>query len=122
MKDNGKLLLKITSAVFMIFGVIAAIVSLIDLLTKTGDTGWLISVILLLIASVAEIIIGFMGLKKSDDHSHANFFMTTGFALAILELLSMILFFTVWGLIGLILSVLYIAGGYMLRSFVVKHV
>lgn len=122
MKDNGKLLLKITSAVFMIFGVIAAIVSLIDLLTKTGDTGWLISVILLLIASVAEIIIGFMGLKKSDDRSNANFFMTTGFALAILELLSMILFFTVWGLIGLILSVLYIAGGYMLRSFVVKHV
>ncbi len=121
MNDNGKLLLKITSAVLMIFGVIAGVVALIDLINMTGSTGWLISIIVLLLASVAGIIIGFMGLKRSDDSSQANFFIAAGVVLAILELISMIAFFTAWSVIGFIAAVLYIIGGYMLRSPVIEH-
>ncbi len=117
MKDNGKLLLKIVSAVLMIFGVITAIVTFFALIGPAGaGTGWLISMIILLLAGVAEVITGFMGLKKSDDRSQANFFIITGFLLAILDLVSMISYFTVWGLIGFILAALYITGGYMLKS------
>lgn len=117
MKDNGKLLLKIVSAVFMIYGVIAAIVSLIALITTSGQgTGWLISTIILLLVNVAFIIIGFLGLKKSDDLSQASFFIIIGFVLAVLELLSMITYFSVWGFIGFVAAVIYIVGGYMLRN------
>jgi hypothetical protein len=117
MKSNGKLLLKIVSAFFMIFGVIAAIVTFIALIRPTGTgTGWLISTIILLLASVAEFITGFVGLKKSDDHSQANFFITIGFMLAVLELASIIAYFSVWALIGFIVAILYITGGYMLRN------
>lgn len=117
MKDNGKLLLKIVSAVFMIFGVIAAIVSFIALITTSVlGTGWLITTIILLLVNAVQVVIGFMGLKKSDDASQANFFIVIGFIFAMLELLSMITYFTVWGLIGFLLPILYIIGGYMLRN------
>jgi hypothetical protein len=115
--DNGKMLLKIISAILIIFGVIAVVVMFIALITVSGlGAGWLAASIILLLASVVGIIIGFMGLKKSDDPSEAGFFIVTGFVLAILDLISMIIFFTVWGLIGFLLPILYIVGGYMLRN------
>ena len=116
MKDTGKLLLKIASAVLMIFGVIAGIVAIIDLISKTGSTEWLISTIIVLLASVAEVILGYMGLKRSDDPLNSNFFVVTGFALVIVELICMIIHFTAWSLIGFLLPILYIAGGFMLRT------
>jgi Ca2+/Na+ antiporter len=117
MKDGGKLLLKIISVIFIIFGVIATVVSVIALITSTGlGTGWVIASIILLAASVIELIIGFMGLKKSDDPSQSNFFIVTGFVLGILMFVSMIMNFSAWNLIGFALPVLYIVGGYMMRS------
>lgn len=114
---NGKLLLKIASSIFIIFGVIAAIVSFIALIKSTGSgTGWQTGTILLLLASVIELIIGFIGLKKSDDASQSSFFIVTGFVIIILELVSMILEISAWNIIGFLLPVLYIAGGFMMRS------
>lgn len=117
MNDSGKLLLKIISVIFIIFGVIATVVSVIALITTSGlGVGWTIASVILLASSVIELIIGFVGLKKSDDPSQANFFIVTGFVLCILMLISMIMSFSAWNLIGFALPVLYIVGGYMLRG------
>jgi hypothetical protein len=108
MNDGGKLLLKIISVIFIIFGVIATVVSVIALITATGlGAGWVVASIILLASSVIELIIGFVGLKKSDDPSQANFFIVTGFVLGILMLISMIMSFSAWNLIGFALPVLY---------------
>ncbi len=117
MNDGGKILLKVISVIFIIFGVIATVVSLIALITST----WLgvilvISSIILLISSIIELVIGFIGLKKSDDPSQANFFIVTGLVLVILMFVSMVMNFSAWSLIGFALPVLYIVGGYMMRS------
>jgi hypothetical protein len=117
MNDGGKMLLKIISVIFIIFGVIATVVSVIALITSTGlGAMWVVASVILLAASVAELIIGFVGLKKSDDASQSNFFIVTGFVLGILMLISMILGFSAWNLIGFALPVLYIVGGYMMRG------
>ncbi len=116
MHDAGKLFLKIVSVIFIIFGVISTVASVIALVTlKDTGTGWVVASVVLLISSAIELVIGFIGLKKSDDPSQANFFVVTGIVLAILMLVSMVLGFSVWSLIGFLLPVAYIVGGYMLR-------
>jgi hypothetical protein len=117
MKDSGKVLLKVISVIFIIFGVIAVIASLIALFTLSGlGTAWVVATIILLISSLIELIIGIIGYKKSEDPGESNFFIITGFVLGILMLISLVMSFSVWNLIGFILPVLYIIGGYMLRS------
>ena len=117
MKYNGKLLLKAISIIFIVFGVIAAIVSIIALINLSGvGTIWVVGTVLLLISSLIELIIGIVGLKKSDDPSEASFFIVTGFILGIMMLISLVMSFSVWNLIGFALPVLYIIGGYMLRK------
>jgi len=117
MKDSGKVLLKVISVIFIIFGVIAVIASLIALFTLSGlGTAWVVATIILLISSLIELIIGIIGYKKSADPGESNFFIVTGFVLGILMLISIVMSFSVWNLIGFILPVLYIIGGYMLRS------
>ncbi len=117
MNDGGKMLLKIGSVVLVIFGVIATVVSIIALINSMGYGAiWVVATILLLISSVAELIIGIMGLRKSDDKSEANFFIITGFVLVILMIISLIMSFSAWNLIGFLLPILYIVGGYMLKN------
>jgi uncharacterized membrane protein len=116
MHDTTKLFLRIVSAVLIIFGVIASVAIVIGLTARRdAGAGWLVATVVLLISTVAETAVGFIGLRKSRDQSQANFFVATGFVLGILMLLSMILGFSVWSLIGLTLPVAYIVGGYMLR-------
>ncbi len=116
MHDTTKLFLRIVSAVFIIFGVIASVAVVIGLTTRRdADSGWMTAALVLLISTVAETAIGFIGLRKSKEPSQATFFVVSGIAVGILMLLSMILGFSVWSLIGLILPVAYIVGGYMLR-------
>jgi len=111
------MLLKVVSVIFIIFGAIATIISIIELTKLAGaSTGWVIASIILLLASVIELIVGFIGLKKSDDRSEASFFIVTGAVLSVLTLISMIIGFSAWGLIAFALPVLYIVGGYMLRN------
>ncbi len=117
MNDGGKILLKVISVIFIIFGAIATVVSLIALITSTWlGVIWVIASIILLISSIIELVIGFVGLKKSDDPSQANFFIVSGLVLVILMFVSMIMSFSAWNLIGFALPVLYIVGGYMMRN------
>lgn len=115
--NNGKTLLRVISIIFIVFGAISTIFSIIALIgTAVIGTGFIIATVLLLISSLIELIIGIVGLKKSGDPSDANFFIVTGFILGILMLISMIMNFSGWSLIGFVLPVLYIVGGYMLKK------
>lgn len=118
MKDSGKTLLRIISIIFIVFGAIATIFSLIALVAAiaSGIIMAIIATVLLVIGSLIEFIIGIMGLKRSGDKSSANFFVVTGYILGILMLIIMIMNFTAWSLIGFVLPVLYIVGGYMLKK------
>jgi hypothetical protein len=114
MRDSGKTLLKVISILFIVFGAIATIFSIIGLISLSG-TILVIATIILLIGSLIELVIGIIGYKKSSDPSDANFFMVTGFALGIIMLISMVMGFSAWSLIGFALPVLYIIGGYMIK-------
>lgn len=72
--------------------------------------------VLLLISSVLQLITGIAGVKKSDDPLQANFFIFNGCILCGLVLVSMIISFQIIALIGFILALLYITGGYMNKN------
>ena len=126
MNAPGKGMLKVVSILFIIFGAIATVVSLIAvfgaaaLSSLTGGVTaiLLVGMILLLIVSVLELIIGIIGVKKCADPSQAGFFIVTGIVLCVLALVSIILSisgggFDFTGLIGFVLPILYIVGGNM---------
>jgi len=121
MEAKGKSLLKVVSILFIIFGAIATIVTIIGLVGAAalsavtgGVTGLLtIALIILVISSVGELVVGIMGLKKCGDTSKANFFIVTGIIFAVLALVSTIMFFQVTSLIGFVLPILYIVGGFL---------
>lgn len=127
MNAPGKGLLKVVSILFIIFGAIATIISLIAVLGAAALTAYagelaavlMIGMILLLVVSVLELILGIVGLKKCGDPAKAGFFIVTGIVLCALSLLSIILTLTnggtfdVTGGVGFILPILYIVGGSM---------
>ena len=127
MDAPGKGMLKVVSILFIIFGAIATIVSIIAIIGSAVLTAYtvgfgaifLVGSILLLIVSVLELIIGIIGLKKCADPSQAGFFIVTGIVLVVLGLVSMFLTisnFQVTSLISFILPILYIVGGYMNKN------
>jgi hypothetical protein len=72
----------------------------------------------MLLASVLELILGIAGLKKCNDPARAGFFITCGIILCALSLVSLIMNavstgFSLTGLIGFALPILYIVGGIM---------
>ncbi len=119
MNAPGKGMLKVVSILFIVFGAIATVLSIIAVLgaglvaslAGTSATMIVVAAILLLVSSVAELVIGIMGIKKSGDPSKAMFFIVTGIILCVLTLVSMIMNFQVTSLIGFVLPVLYIVGG-----------
>ena len=119
MNAPGKGMLKVVSILFIIFGAIATLLSILALVgagflgAVTGGASALITVaaVILLITSIAELVIGIVGVKKSGDVSSAMFFIVTGIILCVLNLVSMIMNFQVTSLIGFVLPVLYIVGG-----------
>ncbi len=126
MNAPGKGLLKVVSILFIIFGAISTIVSLLALIGSAAITAYLgdlgiiliIATILMLIASVLELVLGISGLKKCGDPAKAGFFITTGTILCALTLISMIMNiasagFSITSLIGFVLPVLFIVGGSM---------
>ena len=114
---GAKMFLKLVSVVFVIFGVVAAMAAIIELVKSAGlGTSRFTALTAMLLSSVIELIIGFMGFKKSDYLSQSSFFIAAGFVLGILMLFSMILRFSAWNLIGFLLPVMYIVGGCMLRA------
>ncbi|MFZ5975010.1 MAG: hypothetical protein ACOYU3_06345 [Bacillota bacterium] len=122
--DSASNILKISSILFIVFGVIAAIISLIAVVGSGVVTAYagvfggalLFVSIIALLSSALEIIIGFLGLKKCNDPSQANYFIVTGAVLCGLGLISMISSFSITGLISFVLPGLYIYGGSMLKK------
>ena len=133
MDAPGKGILKVVSILFIIFGAIATVLSIIALVGSswisnnaaelandatgnivTGLSGLLVAgSVLMLITSVLELILGIVGLKKCDAPSQANYFIVTGIILSILALIGLIMNFQLTSLIGFVLPVLYIVGGAM---------
>lgn len=135
MDAPGKGILKVVSILFIIFGAIATVMSLIGLLgsaaltTAGGGFGSAVggilmaATVILLIVSVLELILGIVGLRKSGDPEKAGYFITTGIVLSILSLIPMIISFSygsfsVTSFISFVLPVLYIVGGVMSRRAV----
>jgi len=131
MNAPGKGLLKTVSILFIVFGAIALVVSLFAVFVSAAATVYtggfaailLIATILMLIVSVLEFVIGIMGVKKSADPTKAGFFIVTGIVLCALALVSTIMSiagesFSVTGLIGFVLPILYIVGGNMNKKAV----
>lgn len=135
MDAPGKGILIVVSILFIIFGAIAAVISLVGVLGSAalsaagGGFGYavggilMVATVLILIVSVLELILGIVGLRKSGDPDKAGYFITTGIVLAILSLIPMVInlsygSFSVTGLIGFVLPILYIVGGAMNRRAV----
>lgn len=132
MRAPGSSLLRLVSILFIIFGTITTFLSLIaifasalltsiigefSIVVAAAAGGILLTAsVILLISCVLQLITGIRGVKKSGDPSQANFFIVNGFILCGLVLLSMLISFQVMALIGLILAILYIMGGYMNKN------
>ena len=135
MDAPGKGILKVVSILFIIFGAIATVVSLLGLFGSAaltaagGGLGYAVggilmaATVILLIVSVLELILGIVGLRKCGDPGKAGYFITTGIVLSILSLIPLVINFSYSGfsltsLIGFVLPILYIVGGAMNRSAV----
>ena len=121
MHAPGKTLLKVVSVLFIIFGSIATIVSILGLLGGSlvpGVAGGLMTaaMVIALILSIFELILGIVGLRRSEDPENANFFMVSGVVLCVVALVSMMLSFQVTSLIGFVLPILFIIGGAMSKN------
>ena len=115
--SESKFLLKETSLLMVIFGVIAAVISVVALVNADNNPNyWATGLVLLLIASVLELVFGALGFRKSDDSERSGFFVFAGIVAAIVMFVILIMDFSVWSLLGLVLPILYIIGGAMLKS------
>jgi len=115
--SESKFLLKQTSLLMVIFGIVAAVVSLIALIRPEGNTNYMVlSLVLILIASILELIFGALGFRKSDDADRSGYFLTVGIISIIIMLIAAIVDFSVWSLVGIVLPFLYVVGGVMLRK------
>jgi hypothetical protein len=137
MNAPGKGLLKTVSILFIVFGAIATVVSLVGIIGSAalGTMGGVaasaiggmlfVAVILMLIVSVAELILGIVGLNRSGDPHKAGFFITVGIILCVVSLVPLIIsatagVFQLTSLIGFVLPLLYIIGGVMNRKVVAQ--
>lgn len=131
MEAPGKGMLKVVSILLIIFGAIGIITSLIALAASSIISGvaselgaydlegvardaanWaMIASVLSIVNSALCLVFGIMGIKKSADAAQGKFFIIAGIILCALALLSMIMFFSVIGLIGFVLPILFIIGG-----------
>lgn len=113
--SESKFLLKETSLLMVIYGVIASVISVVALVNADNNPNyWATGLVLLLIASVLELVFGALGFRKSDDAGRSGFFVFAGIVAAAVMLIILIMDFSVWSLLGLVLPVLYIIGGAML--------
>jgi hypothetical protein len=83
--------------------------------------------IILLVGSVLELVIGIIGVgKRSGDPSKAGFYIVTGIILCIINLIGLVIGivngeFQWTGLIGFVLPILYIIGGAMNKKAAVTQ-
>ncbi len=116
-------MLRITSILFIIFGGIAAIEMfiLMDSVLSLRNTAAALIGLYVLAMCIAEFILGIAGAIKCGNPVKADFFIRSGIVLLILcgvNILRLIFAggFQITYLIGLVLSVLFIAGGIMRKK------
>lgn len=131
MHAPGKSMLKVVSILYIVFGAIFALLMILSLFLGSllaslagsllGAFGGLLGgalFIVFFIPAAVDLVIGIIGLKQCDDPSKAMFFIIVGFILGGIMLISLLMAFSVWNLIGLVMPVLYIIGGYRNRKAV----
>ncbi len=129
MNAPGSGLLKVISILYIIFGAIFAVFMLLSLALGSviadlaegfiGGLGAIVGGVLFLvflIPAAADLVIGIIGVKKADDQSAATFFIVVGIVLTALTLIGLILSFSALSLLGLVMPVLFIVGGYMNKN------
>ncbi len=129
MDAPAKGLLKVSSILFIVFAAISVVVSIVGLigvaalaaLGASYDTTGAVAVaggvaifamIIAIVSSLIQLVVGILGVKKSGDATKAQFFIVTGFIIGGLQLISIVISFNFLGLIGLVLPILYIVGGF----------
>lgn len=135
MNAPGKTLLKVVSILFIIFGAILTVISLLAVigsaaLSSMGDElgtafgGILMMMsIILLIDGVLELVLGIVGIKNVGDPAKASYFVAVGIILCVLSLIPLVISiinggFDFTSLIGFVLPILYIVGGSMNKKAV----
>ena len=134
MQKQGSTLFKVASILLLIWGAIALIVNLIQLIQYSGLLalvgGGLVFAFILLIASTAVMVIGgIMGLAGGKNPAKAKTFMIVGvIALALLLIGTIMILASIGGggvnwiftFIGVILTVIYIVGSLQLKNLPVN--
>ena len=128
----GSSLLRMVSILFIVSGTITTLLSLaaifasalltsivgeFSMAAAAASGGILLAAsVILLISCVMQLITGILGVTRCEDPVKANFFIVNGFILCGLVVVSMIISFQAIALIGFLLAILYIAGGYMNKN------
>ncbi len=129
MNAPGKGILKVVSILYIVFGGLFALLALLSLFLGPllgsllgsffgaigGVAGIVLFFIFLFIAAV-DLVAGIIGVRQSGDPSKALFFIIFGFILGGLSLISFITNFEIGNLIGLVMPVLFIVGGFMNKN------
>ncbi len=131
MNAPGKVLLKVVSVLYIIFGSIFALMMILSLFFSAGLaslvegmlgslSAWIGGMLFVafLIPAAVDLIIGIFGIRNAGEPSKAQFFIVTGIILAVLTLITVVFSFTVWGLVMFAMPVLFIVGGYMNKNAV----
>jgi hypothetical protein len=126
MNAPGKTMLKVVSILYIIFGAIFALLMILSLFLGSllasfvsnifGVFGVLLGgalFVIFLIPAAVDLVVGIIGVRQCGEPSKASFFIITGFILGGLTFISLISSFSVWNLLGLVMPVLYIVGGFM---------
>ncbi len=134
MNAPGTTLLKVVSILYIICGGLFALIALLSLFLGSmlgtfvssllggyaaglvgGAVGIILFIVFLIIAAI-DLVAGIVGIKQCGDPSKATFFIVFGFILGGLSLISFITNFQVGNLIGLIMPVLFIVGGFLNKN------
>ena len=126
--NSGQKMLQVVSILMIVFGAIAAVVSLIGLVVViaavaiTGQVLALFAYLILIAAGIAELVVGIIGVVNCKDLSKAQMLLVCGIVVAAVTVLGNLLsmigsgfnFFTL--LSGLLFPILFIVGAIQMKN------
>jgi hypothetical protein len=134
MDTPGKVMLKVVSIVYIVFGCIFALLMLFALFLGSAMSAllgsWLGSLsawvggmlfLAFLIPAAVDLVVGILGVRYADNPEKSQFFIVTGIVLTVLTVLGLVFSFNVGGIVMFVMPVLFIVGGYMNRSAAVRR-
>ncbi len=134
MDTPGKVMLKVVSIVYIVFGCIFALLMLFALFLGSAMSAllgsWLGSLsawvggmlfLAFLIPAAVDLAVGILGVRYADNPEKSQFFIVTGIVLTVLTVLGLVFSFNVGGIVMFVMPVLFIVGGYMNRSAAVRR-